>query len=161
MLSIIAAVQAKDRAIGRDNRLLWFLYSDLRRFRQLTMGATVVMGRKTFESIGHPLDGRLTFVVSSRLPANQPGVCVFRSFEPALMAAERTGRRTFVIGGASLYEKALPLAQRLYLTLVASDVRGDVFFPPWEGIFTREVSRETRADEDTGLGCVFLVLDRP
>jgi len=133
MLSLIAAL-AGNRAIGKDNELLWHLPEDMRHFRETTRGKPVIMGRKTWESLPEsfrPLPGRHNIVIS-RDPAYQAsGATLAGSLADALRqaAAESTAEEVFVIGGATLYRQALPLANRLYLTEIEQDFDGDVFFP--------------------------------
>lgn len=129
-LALIAAL-ARNRVIGRDNRLPWHLPADLRFFKQTTLGKPLLMGRRTWESIGRPLPGR-RMIVLSRDPAYQaPGCTVVRSLEEALTVADADAE-VMVIGGASLYMQTLPLAARLYLTRVAAEVPGDTWFPEWD-----------------------------
>ncbi|MCI0334671.1 MAG: dihydrofolate reductase [Planctomycetes bacterium] len=130
-VSIIAAV-AENGVIGRSGALPWRLSNDLRRFKELTMGHTIIMGRRTWESIGRPLPGR-RMVVVSRQPnfhVDTADVCVATSLDEALQVAEAAGDdEAFIIGGAELYQAALSHAKRLYLTRVHADVTGDTFFP--------------------------------
>jgi dihydrofolate reductase len=131
-ISIVAAI-GKNRELGRGNRLLWHIPDDLKRFKQLTMGHPVIMGRKTFESIGKPLPGRENLIVSRK------GL----SLEQALQKAKALDQEeVFVIGGAQIYEQALPYTNRLYLTLIDDSKDADTFFPPYEKIFTKKVSDE-------------------
>ncbi|MEA2694283.1 MAG: dihydrofolate reductase, partial [Acidobacteriota bacterium] len=118
---------AANRVIGDGNRLPWRLPEDLARFKRLTMGGTLILGRKTYESIGRPLPGRKTVVVS-RQPGYAPeGVLVARSIEEAL---ERAGEgNVWIAGGAEIYRQALDKAERLYLTRIEAEVPGDAFFP--------------------------------
>ena len=144
-LSLIAAV-GSNRAIGRGNALLWHLPGDLPRFKQLTMGHPVIMGRKTHQSIGRPLPGRLNIVVT-RNPAFTPaGVTCCRSLEEALSCAAASNPReaeSFVIGGGELYAIALARADRLYLTEVDdAPPDADTFFPVYTA-FTRIESSES------------------
>lgn len=133
---LIAAI-ADNGVIGDDNRLIWRLKTDLRRFRSLTLGRPVVMGRKTFLSIGKPLPGRETIVLT-RDPAFRPdGVHPAHSLEEALSIAQRLGAgmgadSVTVAGGVEVYRQALPLAQRLELTLVHATPDGDAVFPEWD-----------------------------
>ncbi|RKH19731.1 dihydrofolate reductase [Corallococcus sp. CA047B] len=128
-LSAIVAMAA-NRTIGQGNTLPWRLPQDLARFKRLTMGHTLVMGRKTYESIGRPLPGRTT-VVLTRQPdwAAPPGVQVARSVDEALEQA-RADTEVFIAGGADLYEQTADRWHRLYLTLIARDFPGDACFPP-------------------------------
>jgi dihydrofolate reductase len=130
-LSLIAAM-TDDRVIGRDNKLPWHLSEDLKRFKALTMGHPIIMGRKTFESIGKALPGRHNIIIS-RHPSHQyEGVTVVRSLEEALDTFAAVDTELFVIGGAQIYELALPMADRLYITLIHSKFEGDAFFPHFD-----------------------------
>ena len=143
LLSLVAAM-ARNRVIGRENRLPWRLPGDLKRFRRLTMGAPVVMGRKTYESIGRPLPGRRNIVVTRQRGLSWPGCATAHSLADAL-ALSGDAAETFVIGGAELYRDALPLADRLYLTLIDADWEGDVHFPEVDFSAWRECAREPGA----------------
>lgn len=138
-LSLIAAMAA-NRVIGLNNRMPWHLPDDLKRFKALTLGHPLVMGRKTFESLGGPLPGRAHFVVSRAPGLALPGATVLASLEAALAAAD-DGVETFVIGGASVYAQALPGADRLYLTEIRRAYRGDAFFPDFDRTQWREAER--------------------
>lgn len=129
---------AQNRVIGLNNRLPWRLPADLRYFRRITLGKPVVMGRKTFESIGKPLDGRTNIVVSRDPAYEAPGCVVASSLESALSAAAGAAE-TMIIGGANIYAQALPTANRLYLTLIHHDVEGDTVFPEIAGTEWREI----------------------
>lgn len=137
-ISIIAAT-GKNRELGRGNGLLWRIPDDLKRFKQLTTGHPVIMGRKTFESIGKPLPGRTNLVVSrSSL-----------SLEDALAQAKKLdAQEIFIIGGAQIYEQALPYAGRLYLTLIDDSKDADAYFPAYEHTFTKKISEEPREHGD-------------
>ena len=126
-VTVIAAV-AENGVIGRGNTLPWHLPDDLKRFKRLTTGHAVVMGRKTFESIGRPLPNRRSIVVS-RNPAWQPdGTTVARDLDSALSLAGATDQ-IFVIGGAEVFRAAMPKADRLELTVIHADIPGDAYFP--------------------------------
>lgn len=130
MIALIAAV-ARNRVIGADNKLLWHLSADLRRFKKLTMGHPVVMGRKTFESIGRPLPGRRNIVLTNDLNWTHAGVEVAHSLDGLLV--KMNGPETwFVIGGAQIYEKMLPHADKMYLTHIDYDPEGDAYFPVFD-----------------------------
>lgn len=146
-VSAIAAV-SRNGVIGREGRMPWHEPEDLRRFKAITMGHAIVMGRKTFESIGRPLPGRRNIVLTRRPGPRFPeGVLHFNSLEAALQACEELGEaEAFVIGGAEIYAAALPLCDRLYLTRIDRDVLGDVEFPPWDPGEWKETSREARGD---------------
>lgn len=139
-LVIIAAV-ARNGVIGRDNGLPWKLRKDLQHFRALTMGSPVLMGRKTWESLGRPLPGRRNIVISRDPGCRPAGAERVGSLQAALELA-RDARTVFVIGGAQLYSHALPIAQRLALTEIDTEVDGDTCFPTWPRDSFREISRE-------------------
>jgi len=137
ILSCIVAV-AENGVIGRGNGLPWRLSADLKRFKELTTGHALIMGRKTFESIGRPLPNRTSIVLTRDRAYQQPGAVVVHSLEEALDRC-RGEQEVFAIGGAAVFREALPRAQRLYLTRVHADVAGDVRFPDeslagWERI---------------------------
>jgi len=161
IVSLLVAV-ARNGVIGRNNDLPWHLPEDLKRFKALTLGYPVVMGRRTYESIvertGKPLPGRDNIVVTRRAGYAAPGCRVVHSLEQALAAA--SGAKTiFVIGGADIFALALPLATRLDVTEIDADVEGDVVFPAYDRGEWREVSREPGAG-DAGLRYDFVVYER-
>jgi dihydrofolate reductase len=127
IISLIAAMDL-DRAIGRENRLPWHLPKDLARFRDLTMGYPVLMGRKTYESIGHPLPGRTNIVITRQEAFSADGVVVVHDLEAAF-AACGDADEAFVLGGAEIFREAMPLADRIHLTVVQAHIQGDTFFP--------------------------------
>lgn len=128
-LSAIVAMAA-NRVIGAGNQLPWRLPADLARFKRITMGHTLVMGRKTYESIGRPLPGRTFVVVTRQRDFAPPGVQVAHSVDEALSAAEASGdSEVFIAGGADLYAQTMDRVQRLYLTRIAQDFPGDTWFP--------------------------------
>jgi dihydrofolate reductase len=157
-LSVIVAV-AKNRAIGLNNTLPWHLPEDLKRFRALTMGHHIIMGRKTYESLGRLLPGRTTVIVSRNADYQIPGAIVVGSLEQAV-AACGDDAEAFVIGGAELYRLALPVADRLYLTEIDQVFDGDAFFPELEADGWREVAREAHVGAE-GLPFSYITLDRP
>ncbi|HAS50304.1 MAG TPA: type 3 dihydrofolate reductase [Gammaproteobacteria bacterium] len=128
-LTLIAAL-AHNRVIGMNNHLPWHLPADLRFFKQTTMGKPLLMGRRTWESIGRPLPGRRMIVLTSNPACSAPGCTVAHSLAEALATADPVPE-IMVIGGATLYAQTLPLAIRLYLTVVQADLPGDVWFPEW------------------------------
>ncbi|TVR10480.1 MAG: dihydrofolate reductase [Salinarimonadaceae bacterium] len=145
-VAIVAAI-AENGVIGRDNQLIWRLRSDLKRFRAITLGKPLVMGRKTYESIGKPLPGRRTIVMTRDPAFVAQGVVVARSFDAALELADAAADdmaadEIVVAGGAEIYALALPRAQRLRLTLVRASPDGDACFPAYDRAAFREVSRE-------------------
>jgi dihydrofolate reductase len=133
-VSLIAAMD-RTRGIGIDNRLPWRLSADLRRFRELTMGHHIIVGRKTFESIGRALPGRRTIIVTRNENYQRPeeNLSIVHSVEEAIdLARERGETEVFVCGGAEIYARTLGLADRLYLTFVETEADADVFFPEWD-----------------------------
>ena len=129
-ISLIAAVSLNG-IIGRGGQLPWRLRGDLQRFKQITLGHPIIMGRKTWTSIGRPLPGRLNIVVTRQPTFDAAGAVVVHSLGDALAAAAPAAD-AFVIGGAELYREALPQAARLYLTIVQAEVEGDTVFPPFD-----------------------------
>jgi len=144
-ISVIAAL-ARNRVIGIDNRLPWRLPEDLAHFKALTLGHPILMGRKTFESLGRPLPGR-TNVVITRNPGYRPEGCLVADSIPAAIALCKDADEIFFIGGAELYAQAIPLADRLYLTEVDIEAEGDAWFPDYDCSAFREVSRESHTGE--------------
>ena len=160
-VSIIAAV-AKNGTIGIENRLPWRLPADMRHFKTLTMGHHLIMGRKTFESVGS-LPGRTTIVVSRRgVVAPPEGVQVAPSVPEALDLARRAGEtEAFVAGGAEIYRVALDYADRMYLTRIAKSFAGDARFPDYDGEEWSEVEKRTfEPDEKNAYRFSFVVLER-
>jgi dihydrofolate reductase len=148
-LCLIAAL-ASNRVIGRNNALPWNLPADLKRFKTLTMGHTVVMGRKTHESIGRALPGRRNLVISRNRDYSAPGCEVFASVDAAI-AACRAEEEIFIIGGAELYRQSLPRAQCLEFTEIQAAFEGDATFPEIPPGDWREAGREIHGDEP-GIG---------
>jgi dihydrofolate reductase len=145
-LVLIAAV-SRNGVIGRGGKLPWHLPDDLARFKALTLDHAIIMGRKTFESIGRPLPRRRNLVISRQPGFSAEGIEVFSSLEGAIEAAYAGGDTSpFVIGGAEIYAAALPLATRLELTEVREIVEGDAFFPPLDPLAWRLVAREEHDD---------------
>ena len=158
-INLIVAM-AKNRVIGIDNKMPWRLPADFAWFKEHTLGHSVIMGRKPFESIGKPLTGRRNIVVS-RNPVWHAGGCeVFASLRAALDSCNRK-EPIFIIGGASLYTEALPAADHLYVTEVDATVEGDTFFPALEPEQWQEQWREHRAADDRNAYAMdFVILDR-
>ncbi|OFZ18063.1 MAG: hypothetical protein A2X94_02505 [Bdellovibrionales bacterium GWB1_55_8] len=142
MISLIAAL-SKNRAIGKGNQLPWHLPEDLKYFRATTSGHPVIMGRKTFQSIGRPLPKRFNVVVSRDARLEIPGVAIASSLAQAIALCEGQpgAEEIFIIGGAEIYREALPHADRLYLTEIDLHVDGDAFFPDWPAGAFKEISR--------------------
>lgn len=165
-IALIVAL-AQNRVIGRNNQLPWYLPNDLKYFKRVTMGKPVIMGRKTFESIGKPLPGRTNIVVSRQADYRLPdGVRLANSLDQALDIAAADALvnsvdEIMVIGGAELYNMALPRVNRLYMTQVHADIEGDAYFPDWQPQLWREVARESFAAEGPNpYDYSFVVLER-
>ncbi|MEX2143354.1 MAG: dihydrofolate reductase [Anaerolineales bacterium] len=132
LLSLIAAVDQKG-GIGRDNQLPWHLTDDLKHFRRLTLGHHVLMGRKTYQSAAGKMPGRKLIVLSRDLAFQPADAQVAATMEAGIQLAESAGEeQLFIIGGANVFQQALPLAQRFYLTRVHADARADTFFPSFD-----------------------------
>lgn len=158
-LSIIVAM-TDQRVIGIENRLPWKLPADMQWFRRHTLGKPVIMGRKTFDSIGRPLPGRTNVVVTRDPDFSAEGCTVVRSIDAAL-AAVAGQEEAMVIGGAAFYEQMLPRADRLYLTEVHAAIAGDAWFPSIDETAWREIEREERqADADNPYPVTFRILER-
>lgn len=145
MISLLVAM-AQNRTIGRNNTLPWHIPEDLKHFKALTMGHTMIMGRKTFDSIGRPLPGRHTVVVTRNRDLRIEGCTVVHSLQEAIAASPQT-EEIFVVGGAELYALALPLADTLYITEVMQEVEGDAHFPAFEMSQWQETAREVRQQD--------------
>jgi dihydrofolate reductase len=156
-LSVIAAV-ARNGVIGRDNTLPWHLPEDLKHFRQLTMGHHIIMGRKTYESLGRLLPGRITVVVSRQPGYRVEGAITAGSLSDAV-AACGADAEVFVIGGAELYREALDMADRLYLTEIHADFEGDASFPDYDHAAWQETARHHAAGAG-GLPYSFVTYER-
>ena len=144
-ISIIVAM-AKNRTIGVNNTLPWRCPEDLKHFKALTMGHHMIMGRKTFDSIGKPLPGRTTVVVTRNHQLKIGGCIMAHSLRDAIAAC--TGdSEIFIVGGADIYAQALPLADRLYVTEIRQDVAGDAHFPAIDPLKWQETAREAKYQE--------------
>ncbi|MFT5008357.1 MAG: dihydrofolate reductase [Reinekea sp.] len=157
---------ASNGVIGRQNKLPWHLPNDLKYFKRLTSGKTVIMGRKTYESIGRPLPNRINIVITRANDFHAEGIKVVNSLPAALeLAAAETlisgAEEVIVIGGAEIYKLCLPLAERLYVTLVHADVDGDARFPEWDRQAYQEIGREDfSADGPNPYDYSFVVFDK-
>ena len=156
-LSLIAAV-ARNRAIGKDNQLLVRLPDDLPRFKRITMGAPLIMGRKTWDSIGRPLPGRRSIVITRNPHWRAVGAETANSLEAAL-ALVGSAPKAFVIGGAEIYSLALPYADELLLTEIDADFDADAFFPPWDRAQFQETARQDLSSPE-GLRYSFVMYAR-
>lgn len=158
MISLIAALAA-DRVIGMENAMPWHLPADLAWFKRQTLNKPVVMGRRTWESIGRPLPGRLNIVISSK-PGDADGVTWVTSIDEALQAAGDV-EELMVIGGGRIYEQLLPRADRLYLTHIDAEVEGDTHFPDYEPDEWQSTFSEFHdADDKNSHSFCFEILDR-
>ena len=163
-LCLICAM-ARNRVIGRNGDLPWQLPADLRHFKSVTMGKPIIMGRKTFESIGRPLPGRKNIVVTRRTNFISDGVLISNNLTAAIalgkaIASEDNVDEIMVIGGGEIYAKALSDADRLYLTEVHADIDGDTFFPALDRGLWREKSRNSHAADGDKPGFDFILLER-
>ena len=129
-MNIIAAM-TKDRVIGKENKLIWNIPVDLKNFRNITSGNTVIMGRKTFESIGNPLPNRHNIVVSSSMQ-HVDGIDVCKDIKEALAKAKEYGKEIFIIGGSSIYRQTVPFADKMYISWVKKYYHGDAYFPDFD-----------------------------
>ena len=145
-LSLIVA-HADNRVIGHNNQLPWHLPEDLKRFRQLTMGHHIIMGRKTYESLGRLLPGRTTVIVTRDTGYTVEGARVVHSV-PEALAACAGDEEPFLIGGAEMYEQGLPYVTRLYITRVYAHVGGDAFFPELDMSAWEQVSEQAKTSEN-------------
>jgi len=145
-LSLIVAMSL-NRVIGREGDLPWRLSADLKQFRKLTTGHAILMGRKTYDSIGRPLPQRRSIVITRNEQYRPAGVETAGSLEEAIQLVGNDDE-VFIIGGGAVYEQALPLADRLYVTLVEAEVEGDTFFPPTDHAQWRIVSDEAHPADD-------------
>jgi len=162
MLSIIAVI-GKNRELGKDNDLLWHLPADLKRFRDITRGHPVIMGRKTFESIGKPLQNRTNIIISSHSPntlntLNSPNCFFVSSLDDATKKAQSSpgSEEIFIIGGGLVYAAAIDKADRLYLTVVDDEAEADTFFPDYSR-FTKII--EEYSHEENGIRFTYRTLE--
>lgn len=159
VISIIAAL-AKNRVIGKNNKLPWHLPADFQHFKKLTLGKPVVMGQKTFESIGKPLSGRTNIILSLDENFSPEGCVIVRSIEEALKAAGDS-EEVMICGGASVYKQFLPLAHKMYLTLIDEDFEGDTYFPEFDWEDWQETDRaENQLDKESPYKYTFVTLRR-
>lgn len=158
IVSMISAM-AKNGVIGKDNQMPWHLPADFAWFRRCTMGKPIIMGRKTFESIGRPLPGRLNIVIT-RQELTIDGAEVVSSIDEAISLAAAKHEEVMIIGGGSIYESCLSLANRLYLTLVDENIEGDTCFPDIGQGWNEGYREHYDADEKNAYGMDFIVLER-
>ena len=155
LISAIVAV-SENNVIGRDGHLPWHLSADLKRFKAITSGHAIILGRKNYDDIGRPLPNRTNYVLTRNKDFQAPGCIVCSSLGEAIEAARAAGEtECFIIGGAAVYREAMPLVEKLYLTRVLSHVEGDVFFPEWNDKFQKESAESFLADEKNDFPTTF------
>ncbi|HXF38545.1 MAG TPA: dihydrofolate reductase [Blastocatellia bacterium] len=161
IISLLVAMD-ESRGIGKAGKLPWRLSADMKRFRELTMGHHIIVGRKTFESIGKPLPARDMIVVTREESLKPDGCMTARSVEAAIALAEDRGEtEVFVCGGTAIYAQALNAAHRIYLTQVHANVDADTFFPEFDASIWRETEKSfQQADEKNQYALTFKVLER-
>ena len=157
-LKQIVVAYARNRVIGRDNDLPWRLPGDLKHFKRVTMGSPIIMGRKTWESLGRPLPGRLNVVISRNAHYQADGAIVCRSLEEAIRACG-DAPRACIIGGEQLFRDALPQIDEIIATEVHAEIEGDTYFPPLNANDWEEIERLPQPDEN-GLSYDFVTLRR-
>lgn len=160
-ISIIVAV-GNNLEIGKDNKMLWHLPNELKYFKNTTWGMPIVMGRKTFESLGRPLPGRENIVITQQKDWSAEGVVAVHSIDEAIEAASRTdATELFIIGGGNIYEQTLPMAETLYITRVNGDFDATVYFPQWnENDFSLVKEKQFESDEKHAFDYTFQVWDK-
>ncbi|NVD05645.1 type 3 dihydrofolate reductase [Vibrio sp. JPW-9-11-11] len=158
IISMIAAM-AQDRVIGKDNQMPWHLPADFAWFKRCTLGKPVVMGRKTYQSIGRPLPGRHNIVISRDRDLQIEGVTTVASIDEALQAAGEV-EEVMVIGGGTIYQACLPKADKLYVTYIDAQVDGDTQFPAWGEEFVERYSERYRADDKNAYDMQFMILEK-
>lgn len=157
-ISIVVALAKKNRAIGKNNKLPWHIPSDLKHFKVITEGHPIIMGRKTYESIGRPLPNRTNIVVTRDSTYQANGCIIVNSLDKALeKAKDIDADEIYIIGGGEIFKQALPFTDKLYLTLVEGDIDGDVFFPTYNE-FNTIISQSTH--EENGYQFTFTELER-
>lgn len=145
-ISIIVATDDK-RGIGKDNKLLWHIPEDLKHFKKITLGHPVIMGRKTYESIGKLLPGRTNIIVTRKKNYKAPGCVISNSFKKAVaIAREKDNTEIFIIGGGEIYRQGIKITDKLYLTLVKGNFQADTFFPDYSK-FSKVLTKEEKKSE--------------
>lgn len=147
MITIIAAV-AENGALGKDNQLIWHLPADLKRFKKVTLGHHIIMGRKTFESLGKPLPNRTTIIITRNKNYTQKNCIIVNSLNDAIEAAKEDPN-PYILGGAEIYKQAMKIANKLDLTLVHHNFEADAFFPEIDLNIWQETSREDFKSDET------------
>jgi dihydrofolate reductase len=162
MIKIIMAAKASNNIIGKNNNLVWHLPADLKFFKQTTKGHTLIMGRKTFESLANPLPNRQSWVITRNKEYQKEGITVFHSLESALQAGEKQGLETiFILGGGEIYKQSMGLADKMIITEVHHEFEGDTYFPEIDPKVWREVAREEHeSDEKNKYNFAFVEYER-
>lgn len=158
IISMIAAM-AQDRVIGKDNQMPWHLPADFAWFKRCTLGKPVVMGRKTYQSIGRPLPGRHNIVISRDSELEIEGVTTVTSIDEALQAAGEV-EEVMIIGGGTIYQACLAKANKLYITYIDASVDGDTQFPAWSDEFGETYAESYAADDKNAYDMRFVVLEK-
>ncbi len=160
MMTIIVAM-GKNRAIGKDNQLLWHLPNDLKHFKELTLGHPIIMGRKTYESIGRPLPNRTNIVVSRKKDWFEEGILIVGTLKEALKFAKKIDENFFIIGGGNIYEQTIDLADKLEVTIVDTNADADTFFPEInDSIWKKTNETHHSKDEKNKFNHIFLTFER-
>ncbi len=146
MITIIAAI-ADNNALGKDNQLIWHLPADLKRFKQVTLNHHIIMGRKTFESLGKPLPNRTSIIITRNKNYKVAGCILVNSLEEALKAAEKD-ENPYILGGAEIYKQAIEIADKLDITFVHHNFEADAFFPKIDTTIWKETSRQDFKADD-------------
>ncbi len=158
-ISIIVAI-SENNAIGKDNQLLWHLPADLKHFKEITTGHTIIMGRKTYDSIGKPLPNRRSIVITRNSHLKIEGVEVVTNLKDAIELC-KADEEAFIIGGAEIYHQALPFTKRIYLTRVHQEYEADTFFPTLNPTDWKEMNaNNNQADEKNNVAYTFSTLER-
>jgi dihydrofolate reductase len=156
MVKIIVAM-SKNRVIGNNNQLIWRLSSDLKRFKELTTGNAIVMGRKTYESIGKPLPNRRNIIITRNTDYSVDGCEIVSSLEEALLL---TNNNCFIIGGGEIYKQSIEIADKIYLTLVNKEFEGDTTFPEIGKEWAKISCKDFESDEKNEYSYSFIEYDR-
>jgi len=160
VISIIVAIAGKKRVIGTKGGMPWYIPEELKRFKEITMGHPIIMGRKTHESIGKALPGRTNIIITSNLAYQAKGCIVVHDLNEAFkMTQGKPGdNEVFIIGGGQIYKEVLPRTDKLYLTVIDKEIKGDVFFPDYSEF--KKVIRQSEEQKSDGFKYKFLELER-
>lgn len=158
VVSLIVAIAETNRVMGNQGKLPWHIPADLKRFKELTSGHPIIMGRKTYESIGRPLPNRTNIIITHDLSYQADECIVLSSLDDALEEAQKhDSEEVFIIGGGEVFRLAMGIAERLYLTLIKGDITGDVFFPEYSA-FNKVISEDTTSSN--GYEYAFFTLEK-